>query len=421
MSNKLFCTTLVCIATLLGLPLAAQTPQSAPSDQTDLSTYQGPGIASPGVGDLGTASGQPADLRFYAGITGIYDTNIQPFITDSKGNLVRVPALWGMSFNGGAYGSQAWHHSQLSLSYAGDYRYYPDTQGYDGTNQSLALGFTTQFSGKWVFDARLIGFTLSQTTGSVANTAAATGAALIAAPFDTRSSGITGSASLTYLQTTRTSYTFGGYGNDSIYKSSLLTDYMGGGANASFTHRVSQSSSIGARYSFNYQTASTGAFEMKFHSAGAQFNSAFGRGWSFSLDAGVSIVQLNETVGLQVPVLFNNGTFGIANVLVPYKTTTIYPNGMVSLRRQFRQAVFNVNGGESVAGGNGLVTGARSESARAGISYSGLRKWNFGLDGGYTKLTSIGVGISQTKPASVVPSWRRTRPTSRRINSACKF
>ena len=120
------------MASLLALPIAAQTPQSEP---TDLSSYQGPGIASPGVGGIGTASGQPTDLRFYAGVSGSYDTNIQPFVTDAKGNLVRVPNLWGISFGGGAYGSQAWHRSQLSLSYAGNYLYYPESRNYSGTNQ----------------------------------------------------------------------------------------------------------------------------------------------------------------------------------------------------------------------------------------------------------------------------------------------
>ncbi len=387
MTYKLFC-----MASLLALPLAAQTPDSEPAD---LSSYQGPGIASPGVGNIGTASGQPTDLRFYAGVSGIYDTNIQPFVTDAKGNLVRAPNLWGISFGGGAYGSHAWHRSQLSLSYAGNYVYYPDSQNYNGTNQSLTLGYTDQLSSRWVFDARVSGNTLNQTTGAVANAATSGGATSTTAPFDTRSSGVLGSSSITFLQTTRTSYTFGGAVSTYIYDSAYLTDYQSASANAGFTHRLSQSNSFGARYMFSYQTGSGGAFTMKTHTMGGQFSSAFARGWTLSLDLGATISQLNESIGLDLPVLFNNGTYGLAPFLVPVQLNGVYPSGSIDLRRQFRRALLFGNAAESVGGGNGLLTGTRNLMARGGISYTGFRKWNFGLDGSYQKYSSLGGGISR--------------------------
>src|ERR1700679_2906439 len=103
---------LFCIALLLALPLAAQ---------TDLGSYQGPGVASPGAGNIGQASGQETDLRFYAGVTGIVSTNYQPLVTDAHGNLIHIPYLYGTSINVGAYGSHGWQHAKLSLSYTGGY------------------------------------------------------------------------------------------------------------------------------------------------------------------------------------------------------------------------------------------------------------------------------------------------------------
>ena len=37
---------------------------------TNLSDYQGPGIWSPGVGDVGSRGGEQLDLRYYVGVSG---------------------------------------------------------------------------------------------------------------------------------------------------------------------------------------------------------------------------------------------------------------------------------------------------------------------------------------------------------------
>ena len=108
MKSKLFW-----LASLLALPAAAQ---------TDLSTYQGPGVLSPGVGDIGSRSGQQVDLRFWGGVNALGQTNLQPLITDSKGNLIHVPTLlYGVEANIGASGVHSWQHAQLGVNYAGDY------------------------------------------------------------------------------------------------------------------------------------------------------------------------------------------------------------------------------------------------------------------------------------------------------------
>ena len=62
------------------------------SAQTDLSTYQGPGILSPGIGNIGNRSGEQVNLRVWGAVSGSYDTIIQPVSTDSKGsNLLDSP------------------------------------------------------------------------------------------------------------------------------------------------------------------------------------------------------------------------------------------------------------------------------------------------------------------------------------------
>jgi hypothetical protein len=46
-----------------------------------------------------------------------------------------------------------------------------------------------------------------------------------------------------------------------------------------------------------------------------------------------------------------------------------------------------------VVPGNGVYLTSRQIAGSAGYSYTGIRKWNFGISGGYYKLVSIGQGI----------------------------
>jgi hypothetical protein len=45
--------------------------------QSDIG-YQGPGILSNGVGDIGSRSGQQLNLRFFGSVNGVYDNGLQP-------------------------------------------------------------------------------------------------------------------------------------------------------------------------------------------------------------------------------------------------------------------------------------------------------------------------------------------------------
>lgn len=380
MRDKLFY-----IALLVALPLAGQTDPNAASG-----AYEGPSVSSPGNPGIGTASGQPTDLRFWLGVSGTYDTGVQPLTTDAHGNLIHVPGILGMSFNGGVSGSHSWSHSQLSLSYRGDYRYYPNYTIYDGTNQALALDFSTQYSSRWVFDARLSGFTLLQSTGTVADAATTTGGPIVFLPYNTRSNNVTGSGSLTYLQSSSTSYTFGASATDANYSSNGLTSFQGYNAMASVRHRISAASSVGASYSVGYQTASGGAFTLNTQSFMGNYSTAFAHGWSFALAAGASISNIKEAVGLQLAGLNVDGVPITITIPGQVKIQNVNPVGNVGLTRQFQRGIIYANGGQATGMGNGLIAGARDVYAGAGASYTGLRKWNFGIDAHYYSLTSLG-------------------------------
>ncbi len=363
---------------LLALPLAAQ---------SDLSSYQGPGILSPGVGNLGDRSGQQVDLRFWGGVSAIYATNLQPLTTDAHGNLIHAPNLFGTMANAGAYGGHHWQHAQLGLTYTGNYIYYPGETAYDGTNQALTLGLTVQYSSRVVFDLRVSGASLYNATGAVADTAAAGGSLNGTQLFDSRANYVDVTGSMTLIQSPRTSYTFGAGASDYFYQQGGLIDSSGYHLNASANHRMSLSSSIGAVYT--YGTITGTGFNAQFQTAAGQYFGNFGRFWFVNLMAGVSVSQITQTFALLVPVIGADGSVTLQPVPAQAAIHNLYPTGSAEVRRQFQRASARVSYSRSVGAGSGVFVSGLMETATAGISYTGLHKWNFGIDGRYTSTANL--------------------------------
>jgi hypothetical protein len=364
----------------VAIPLAAQ---------TDPNSYQGPGVLSSGISDIGSRSGQQVDLRFWGGVTGVYDTNLQPLTTDAHGNLIHVGQLFGVAANAGAYGAHHWQHAQLAINYTGDYRYYPENQTYDGTDQALTLGMTVQYSSRIVLDLKVAGATLSQGTGAVANVAAAGGSVPAAQLFDSRSSYVDVTGMMTVLQSARTSYSFGGGASGYYYDESGLSDSSGYHATGSMNHRISLSTAIGAIYTYSKINATGGSFSSQTQTAAGQYFGNFGRFWSLNVTAGITISQVHQLVAVQLDPLLAN-IFGVPSVVLPFDTRTLYPSGKAALTRQFQRASLNISYERSVGAGNGFYLSTRNETAGGGISYTGIQKWNFGIDGSYRSSVNLG-------------------------------
>ena len=127
-----------------GTLMVAAASTAAAQDSSNVNSYLGPGVVSRGVGDVGMRSGEQVDLRFYAGISGVVDTNLQPFVLDAQGNLLRIHNLYGILVNGGAYGVHHWKRAQLGLDYGGYYQRHLNEDSYNGSDQHLTLGLTVQ-------------------------------------------------------------------------------------------------------------------------------------------------------------------------------------------------------------------------------------------------------------------------------------
>ena len=379
---------------LSGVLLLVAAPGLMAQD-ADQSSYQGPGISSPGVGGIGTRSGEQVDLRYYLGVSGIVDSTIAPFVTDAHGNLIHIPYLYGLEVDGGVYGVHSWKRSQLALNYAGSYTRFFNYDGYNGTNHSLSLGYTVQISRRLKLDLRESAGSLTYGTGQVAN-AASTDLNSSFTPavrlFDTRTYYLQSSVSATWIQSARTSYTVGADAFLQNLKSEGLSNGWGYSLNANMMRRMSKRSTVGVTYAYTHFEFPGFFSKSDSHTIQGLYATGLGQFWTLSIEAGATVTQGQSLVSFALnPVLA--AIFGQSTIVGISSYQTIYPSGTITLKRQFRHAALGFNYYRGVNSGNGAYTTGRLDNITASISYTGVRKLNMGADGSYYTLKSIGQSL----------------------------
>jgi hypothetical protein len=65
------------------------------------------------------------------------------------------------------------------------------------------------------------------------------------------------------------------------------------------------------------------------------------------------------------------------------------PDVQVRLTDTFRRSQFTLAYSDQVVPGNGVYLTSRNNSGSASYSYSGVRHWNFGVDGSYGRMTAL--------------------------------
>ncbi len=375
-----------------GALIIAAASTAAGQESTDLSSYQGPGILSRGIGDIGMRSGEQVSLRFYAGVSGTVDTNLQPLILDAQGNLLRIHNLYGVSVSGGAYGVHKFKKGQLGIDYSGDYHRYVNSDNYNGSDQRLTLGYTVQPTRRWSLDVRESVGTVSTATSQVLNTPASDNTTVVnpsSLLFDARTTFLQSSAYATYLESARTSFTFGGSGFLQDQKEAGLSNSGGYDLTGSVYRRVSKATTVGLNYSYSHYEYPAFHSNSDSNSYHGTFSSALGQFWTFSIEAGVTVSEVNGQVSFALsPELA--ALFGQPIIIENTYIRTAYPSGSAALQRKFRRASLSFNYIQGLSGGNGATGTGRQESATASYSYTGIRRLNIGAYGGHYTLVSIG-------------------------------
>jgi hypothetical protein len=364
-----------------------------------MENYLGPGVLSRGAGDIGTRGGQDVDLRFYANVSGLYDNGLEPYALDSKGNLITVNGLYGAQADVGVYGTHQWRTATLGLDYRGNFYDYVNDSKYSGSTQNLMLGYTYQESRRLVLEFRLLAGTSSLGYGGpgIYGTPAVEGASDVVNQattllFDNRTYYTQSSLDVNYIKSLSDIFTFGAGGFFLRREASGLAGLDGYNAHGTYQHRLSRTRTVGFTYErmfFDYPPA----FGQSDINVGQVFYAdKLGRRWTFSIAAGAFQAEVKGIQQITLsPVVA--ALLGTSRGTQAFYHDNVYPDGRASLTRDFRTSALTLLYSQLVTPGNGVYLTSRRTLGMINYSYTGIRKWNFGIRGGYDTLESIGQAI----------------------------
>ena len=359
-----------------------------------IASYLGPGILTRGAGDIGTRAGQDVSLRFFVNASGIYDTGLQPYSVDGKGQLVTVNGLWGTELALGGYGVHNFRHARLGLDYRGTYRHYSENSFYDGTDHQLALGYTHQKSRRVIFDLREMAGSVSQGTSFAGGLPdvpdpLVTPSSLL---FDNRANYLQSTLDMNYLKSDRTVFTVGGQGFGIWRKATGLIGMEGYQLHGTIRHRISKRTTVGASYEHMHFDFPKAFGESDINSYAGTWATQLGQSWTVTVKGGVyqAEVQGLQRVAVDPAIA---ALLGVFTTVETFYRKSIFPEWDVTLDRRFRRANLSLGYRNGVSSGNGVYLTSREEAGNAAFSFTTARKWNFSIHGGYSRLDGIGQNL----------------------------
>jgi len=363
----------------------SEAPQAAGSDDG----YGGPAILSRGE----TPAGQivaPIAFRPYIGLSAVYDTGLVPVSVTSTGQIP-FTNLYGVELNLGAYTYHVWSHTTLALDYRGDFRDY-STSYWDGTDQFLSLILTHRASKRVTFTLRnqtgiydFNNYTLSSPEGILDPN-------YLQLPqndlYDNRVIFAGVSADLTYMLTHRLSFNIGGEGSLVRRQSSALYGVTGGVARGDLEYRISRHTTLGVDYRFTYFDYTRGFGNTDIHSVGVNYSTQLSRHVQLSARLGGARVESQSLTEVTLDPAVA-ALLGESQAIQAAYRLNYVPDIQVRLADTFRQSRFSLAYLNQVVPGNGVYLTSRNDTGNATYSYSGVRHWNFALNGSYGRMSTL--------------------------------
>lgn len=365
--------------------------------------YAGPAILSRGEAPAAMASPQ-ISFRPYLELMGVYDTGLAGVsVVNAQGDLANQASA-GIEATAGISGYHSWKHTRLGLDYRGSYRHYDQTTFYDGTDQSLMFELDHQFT-------RHISMTLRETAGMFSRSFGLIGlpqtigydpnsAAVPTTDFyDNRTIFLSTEADVIIQKTARLSFDFGANGYLVRRRSSALYGMTGASAHGDVQYRLTRRTTIGGLYTYTHYdyTGILGGSDM--HMAAVSYAAALSRWWEVSGNAGFARIEnrFEQLVPLSPAI---QALLGYASVPSVVYNVAYIPDVRIRLARTFPKGVAYISGAREVIPGNGLFLTSSSTNVSAGYNFTGLRRWSFGANAGYSDASSLGNVIGRYKTAT---------------------
>ena len=361
--------------------------------------YQGPSILSRDSSLLGERGGKLIDFRFYGQLTGIYDSGLTPVSVDANANLLNVGASYGVAAGLGLFGSRRWKRDELRVEYTGTYRHYPNNSFFDGTDQFLNLGYARVLTKRLTLNLKETAGTSNLANGTYSYVPL-TNTDLFAVPanelFDNRTNFVQSRVDLTWQESARLSFGFGGEGFVVRRRAFALAGLDGFGGHGDVSYRITKRQTVTLDYLFSHFDFQRTFGDADIHTTSLGWNIDIGRKWEFSVKAGGTLASTRglTQVSLDPAVA---AIVGRSIAVVQYNRTTALPSYDLRLTRRFDRASLSLNGSSGVTPGNGVFLVSRQTAAGAGYSYTGLRKLTLGANALYSELSTLGQSLGKFK------------------------
>ncbi len=373
---------------------AASTEKSEKSQE-----YQGPTILGTDKSLLAQRGGKLLDFRFYAQITGVYDSGLTPVSTTSTGSLLNVGGNYGTDMGFGVIGSRRWKRDQLSVEYNGTYRHYPGNTYFDGTDQFLNMAYGHVISRRVTLDLKETAGISNLANGSYTYVPL-TNTDLFAVPtnelFDNRTEFLQSRVDLNWQKSARLSFSIGGQGYLVRRRAASLAGLNGYGTHATVTYRLTRKQSVGASYMHAYYDYQRTFGFADIDVGTINYNISIGRRWDFGSQFGASQVHSNGlqlvTVDPAIAAIVGQNT-----AVIQYDRTVTIPYFAARLIRRFEQSQASAYGSSGVSPGDGVFLTSRQTVAGLNYGYSGLRRLTLGADAAYSELSTLGQSLGKYK------------------------
>ncbi len=352
--------------------------------------YGGPSILSRGGTSSLLAPSRNIRFRPYLSINAAYDTGITPVFFSQNGEL-RNDASIGGDAEAGLLGFHKFRTAKVALDYRGNYHHYAKNTFYNGAEQLLSFAFTKQAT-------RRTSFTLTESAGVAnRNTFGFIGNRIIdpvfsnvpsSELFDGRTVYLDTMGDLTYHKSARLSINVGGDGFLIRRRSSALYGVTGYRVRGDFAYRTSRFATTGVAYDFTHYEFTKGFGGSDIHTVQLVQSYRIGRYWELAMKGGAARV---ETLALTVVAIDPAvaAIVGRSSALeVAYHINWV-PSAQLRLTRAFQHASLSFGYDRGVTPGNGVYLTSRQEAATGSLTYTGVRKLNLGLQGGYSSLGSL--------------------------------
>jgi hypothetical protein len=382
-------------------------PQGDSSQASSGDDYSGPAILS--RGEMPAAqTAAPVAFRPYIGLSAVYDTGLVPVSVTSTGGIPST-SLYGVELNLGAYTYHVWKHTTLGLDYRGDLRHY-SASIWDGTNQLLSLILTHRPSKRVTFTLRNQAGIYDYNYYTLSSPLGALDPNYLQLPqndiYDNRVIFAGTSADLTYFLTHRLSFNIGGDGTLVRRQSTALYGMTGAVARADLEYRVSRHSTLGVDYRFMYFDYTKGFGNSNIQSVGLNYSTQLARHVQLSARIGGARVESTSLAEVTLDPAIAALLGESVAIQAAYRLNYV-PDMQVRLTDTFRRSNFTLAYLNEVVPGNGVYLTSRNNSAFGSYSYTGVRHWNFGVDGSYGRMsalvqtigayTSYGAGVGVTR------------------------